>query len=213
MPMNIGESKMPRTARRWLVIPVLFNLRGVALLFSIAFGIAWPSGFIRGASDTIGYHVVKVDSGGRIVPWYGNTPSEAYDHVVRLVWNFWRNMRTCANDVPYYLQHQVWKPGEDDTRGLGGDQLLSSWNLLYEYLGDPAIKSNMVLIADYWLDHGMSKPASLWANLPIHTTRKYTRGSTTGICVPGRIFFSRTKQAALEPSWWLSTRSPVITSI
>jgi hypothetical protein len=50
----------------------------------------------------------------------------------------------CPNGVPYYLQHQVWKP-EHDPRGLGGDQLsmaLSSWNLLHGYLGDPAVASS-----------------------------------------------------------------------
>jgi hypothetical protein len=121
------------------------------------------------AGEKFGYHEVRTDSQGGIVPWYGSGPSEAYDHNLRLVWNFWINMRNCKNGVPYYLQHQVWKAEEDDPRGLGGDQIdmaLSSWNLLYEYLGDPAIKQNMVLVADYWLDHGMSPSGLLWGNLP-----------------------------------------------
>ena len=112
---------------------------------------------------------VKVDSAGHIVPWYGHSPGEAYDHVVRLVWQFWTGMRSCPNGVPVYLQHQVWKPNQDDPRGLGGDQIsmaLSSWNLLYGYLGDERIKSNMTRMADYWLAHGLSKPTDLWANLP-----------------------------------------------
>ena len=70
---------------------------------------------------------------------------------------------------PNDLQHQVWKADKDDPRGLGGDQInmaLDSWNLLYDYLGDHAILDNMVLIANYWLDHGMSSPTSLWPNLP-----------------------------------------------
>jgi hypothetical protein len=117
----------------------------------------------------IGYHDVKTDPSGRIMPWYGSGPAEAYDHVVRIVFDFWRNMRKCPNGVPYYLQHQVWKPDTDDQRGLGGDQIsmaLSSWNLLYGYLGDPAVKENMVLMADYWLAHGISGPDVLWPNLP-----------------------------------------------
>ena len=68
-------------------------------------------------------------------------PAKAFDHVVRLVWGFWQRMEKCPNGVPYYLQHQVWKP-EHDPRGLGGDQIsmaLSSWNLLHGYLGDPAV--------------------------------------------------------------------------
>jgi hypothetical protein len=119
-------------------------------------------------ADVIGYHEVKTDSQGKIVPWYGNGPSQAYDHVIRLVWNFWRDLKPCANGVPYYLQHQVWKP-EEDPRGLGGDQIsmaLSSWNLLYDYTGDSRVLDNMRLMADYWLAHGLSKSTDTWTNLP-----------------------------------------------
>src|SRR4051794_25331616 len=95
-------------------------------------------------AETIGYHDVRTDSHGAILSWYGTAPSEAYDHVVRLVWDFWRDMRKCPNGVPYQWQHQVWKPDQDDPRGLGGDQIsmaLSSWQLLYGYLGEGAIKA------------------------------------------------------------------------
>jgi hypothetical protein len=115
------------------------------------------------------YHDVRIDSSGGIVPWSADKPSEAYDHDIRLIWNFWIHMRICPNGIPYYLQHQVWKAEEDDPRGLGGDQInmaLDSWRLLYGYLGDPAIRQNMTMMADYWLAHGMSAPDVLWANLP-----------------------------------------------
>jgi hypothetical protein len=75
------------------------------------------------SAEKIGYHEVKTDAAGRIVPWYGTGPSQAYDHMVRRAFDFWLKMRKCPNGVPYYLQHQVWKPGEDDPRGLGGDQI------------------------------------------------------------------------------------------
>ncbi len=129
------------------------------------------------------YHEVKLDANGRIVPWYGTGPSQAYDHVVRLVFDFWVNMRKCENGVPYYLQHQVWKPEADDARGLGGDQIpmaLSSWNLLWGYLGDPRVKDNMILMADYWLTHGFSKPDDLWANLPFPYNLEIHSGQYTG---------------------------------
>jgi len=117
----------------------------------------------------IGYHRVKTDAGGRIVPWYGTGPAQAYDHVVRLVFDFWIGMRKCPNGVPNYLQHQVWKADADDPRGLGGDQIpmaLSSWYLLYQYTGNTAVKDNMVLMADYWLAHGIAKPDLVWGKLP-----------------------------------------------
>ncbi|MGA2812350.1 MAG: hypothetical protein ABSG16_13185 [Candidatus Acidiferrum sp.] len=139
----------------------------MAVLFSLVGGASCP--LPAEAPEILGYHAIRVDRNGDIAPWYGNGPSEAYDHDIRLVWNFWRNMRNCANGVPYYLQHQVWKAGEDDPRGLGGDQIsmaLSSWNLLYGYLGDAEVQKNMVLLADYWLAHGLSSADALWPNLP-----------------------------------------------
>ncbi len=51
-------------------------------------------------SEKIGYHEVRTDAGGRIAPWYGTGPSQAYDHVIRRVFNFWKTMRTCPNGVP-----------------------------------------------------------------------------------------------------------------
>jgi len=120
-------------------------------------------------NEKISYHTVRTDSQGKLLPWYAAEPSRAYDHVIRMLWPFWLHMRNCPNGVPYYLQHQVWKPKEDDPRGLGGDQInmaLSSWNLLYGYLGDAALKTNMRQMADFWLKNGMSKPNDRWANLP-----------------------------------------------
>ena len=42
------------------------------------------------------YHEIKTDPAGKIVPWSG-PPSQAYDHVVRRIWNFWHNMEKCDN--------------------------------------------------------------------------------------------------------------------
>ena len=82
------------------------------------------------------YHDIRTDANGNIVPWYSDDPGTSYDHVINLVWNFWDTMRVDINGLPYYMNHQVWKPGYNDPRGLGGDQLqmeLSSWLLLYAY--------------------------------------------------------------------------------
>ena len=120
-----------------------------------------------GLAGTIQYHTTKVDSDGALVPWYDPNPGIAYDHCLRLVWDFWNNMNS-QNGTKYYLMHQVWKPGAGDSRGLGGDQLcmaLSSWNLLYNYLGEKAILDNMVLLADTWLDNGLA-PNGKWAGCP-----------------------------------------------
>ncbi|MEO8370503.1 MAG: hypothetical protein ABI806_15070, partial [Candidatus Solibacter sp.] len=150
-------------------------------------------------AEQIGYHEVKTDASGRIVPWYGNGPSQAYDHVVRIVFDFWKNMRKCTNGVPYYLQHQVWRPNSDDPRGLGGDQIpmaLSSWNLMHGYLGDSAVKADMILMADYWLSHGMSKPDLMWANLPYPYNLDVHSGQYDGDMRAGKGFLQPDKAAS-----------------
>ena len=170
------------TAKRFCIIVLFLVLAGVS------FG-----------SEKIGYHEVKKDASGRIVSWYGNAPSQAYDHVIRLVFDFWLKMRNCPNGVPYYLQHQVWKPRGDDPRGLGGDQIpmaLSSWNLLHAYLGNPAVKENMILMADYWLAHGMSKPDILWANLPYPYNTERHSGQYDGDMRAGKGFLQPDKGAS-----------------
>jgi hypothetical protein len=139
-------------------------------------------------AEKFSYHEIQTDAQGMIVPWFSPDPGEAYDHVLGLVWRFWIGMSPCPNGVPYYLQHQVWKP-EHDPRGLGGDQLsmaLSSWQLLYAYSGDRAVLSNMVLIADYWLDHGLSRANDAWPNLPYPYNTEVHSGIYDGDMRAGR---------------------------
>ena len=147
------------------------------------------------SADKIGYHEVKTDSQGKLMPWYGTGPSQAYDHVVRIVWDFWRDMRPCSNGVAYYLQHQVWRPKEDP-RGLGGDQIsmaLSSWALLYDYTGDSRLLDNMRLMADYWLAHGLSKATDKWANLPFPYNTEQHSGVYDGDMRAGKNFLQPDK--------------------
>jgi hypothetical protein len=145
------------------------------------------------------YHDVRVDAEGAILPWYNNRPSVAYDHHLRAIWKFWLNMRTCGAGIPYYLQHQVWMETRDDERGIGGDQIpmaLDSWNLLYGYLGDPDLHKNMIMMADYWLDHGMSSPDALYANLPYPYDLKVCSGEFDGDMRAGKGYLQPDKAAS-----------------
>jgi hypothetical protein len=145
------------------------------------------------------YHNIRTDASGKIAPWYGAGPSQAYDHVVRLVFNFWKNMRNCPNGVPMYMQHQVWTANEEDPRGLGGDQInmaLSSWNLLYDYLGDNAVRDNMTYMADYWLAHGLSSKTDLWGNLPYPYNTVLHSGVYDGDMRAGKGFLQPDKAAS-----------------
>jgi len=136
------------------------------------------------------YHDIRADADGMILPWSHDDPAVAYDHVIRLVWRFWQEMEDCPNGVKYYLQHQVWKP-EHDPRGLGGDQInmaLSSWNLLHQYLGDPAVVDDMRLQADYWIENGFTGPDGPWPDLPFPYNTDIHSGRYDGDMIAGKGF-------------------------
>ena len=167
-----------------------------AASMTVCFVLAIAAARSRGEEVLI-YHPITVDHAG-IVPWFSPDPAVAYDQCLRRVWAFWVRMRTDSNGVPYYLVHQVWKEHEDDSRGLGGDQIsmaLSSWNLLYGYLGDSSVKANMVEIASYWLAHGMSEPTAAWPNLPFPYNTDLHSGVYDGDMMAGKGFLQPDKAA------------------
>ena len=148
--------------------------------------------------EKLQYHIIRTDSSGRIVPWFSDDPGLSYDHVIRLVWNFWKNMETDSNGMKYYMNHQVWKP-EHDMRGLGGDQFnmaLSSWRLLYAYTGDPSVIQNMRTIADEYLARSLSGPDDAWPDMPYPYNNKIHSGKYTGDMVIGEGFTKPDKAGA-----------------
>jgi hypothetical protein len=119
--------------------------------------------------ETLIFHPVKTDKKGNILPWYNANSGTSYSHIIKLVWNFWDTMRHDMNGLPYYMNHQVWKPFFNDPRGIGGDQLamaLSSWRLYYAFSGNERVKANMNFIADYYLTHSLSPSDCKWPDIP-----------------------------------------------
>jgi hypothetical protein len=119
-------------------------------------------------ADTIIYHAVRVDENGTILPWHSANRGQAYSDALERVWKFWKHIGKDTNGMPYYMNHQVWRPGHDK-RGLGGDQVmmaLSSWDLYYDFTGDTSLIGNMKLMADYYLGHSLSKPGDIWPDIP-----------------------------------------------
>jgi hypothetical protein len=132
-------------------------------------------------AEKLQYHNIRVDAQGMLLPWQFDDPARAFDSAIRMTWNFWDNMAADRNGLPYHMNHQVWRPQLDDHRGIGGDQIpmaLSSWTLLYQYLGnetnDPGgnnayygrIVENMRFMADWYLSHGLSRATDKWPNVP-----------------------------------------------
>ena len=90
------------------------------------------------------YHNIHLNAADNtILPWYSTDSGKSFDFVINKVWDFWNTMRSDKNGLPYYMNHQVWRADFNDRRGIGGDQFamaLSSWNLLYGYSGNEAVK-------------------------------------------------------------------------
>jgi len=119
------------------------------------------------AQEAIGDHPVRTDDRGMLLPWYDVDPGVSYDFAIRQAWSFWQSIQQC-NGVPYYMVSRTWDPGSIDS-GIGGGQFemtLSSWNLLYNYLGDSAILANMRFIADTYLANSLSDPSDAWPDIP-----------------------------------------------
>ena len=139
-------------------------------------------------ADTIVYHQVRLDQKGHILPWHSSNLGQSYDHVLGLVWDFWKNMETDSNGMQYYMNHQVWKP-RHDKRGLGGDQLqmaLSAWDLYYNYTGDESVIGNMRYMADYYLANSLSAPDDEWPDLPYPYNMDVESGIYDGDMIIGK---------------------------
>jgi hypothetical protein len=166
----------------------------ILLLATISFS---PS---FGQPEMLIYHDIKTDASGKVIPWFSPEPGKAYSFVTQAVWHFWDTMRVDMNGLPYYMNHQVWKPGVDDSRGIGGDQLqmaLSSWLLLYQFTGDERIKENMKFIAGYYLTHGLSVATAKWPNLPYPYNTLIYSGIFDGDMVIGKNFTQPDKAGSL----------------
>lgn len=151
-------------------------------------------------SDSIMFHPVRVDQNGHILPWYSANLGVSYDHVLHLVWDFWKNMRVDSNGIRYYMNHQVWKKKHNDKRGIGGDQIamaLSSWNLWYGYTGDTSVIANMEYMADYYLDHSLSSPDSQWPDLPYPYNTVVLSGEYDGDMILGKGYLQPDKAGSL----------------
>lgn len=148
------------------------------------------------AQEKLQYHIIRTDSTGSILPWYHRDPSVSYDRILDLVWKFWDTMRTDLNGLPYYMNHQVWRPEHNDPRGIGGDQLamaMESWRLYYAYTGNEKVKENSRFIADYYLSHSLSGTGDEWPNLPYPYNTLVYSGLYDGDMILGKNFLQPDK--------------------
>jgi hypothetical protein len=118
------------------------------------------------------FHNIQTDAKGYIVPWYDPDPGASYDHVLGLVWNYWKNL---PNDdqygLPLYYSYRALADdgSPSDLLGIGGDQFamaIDSWLLYYAYTGDNSVLKNARDLADYYLAHSLAPANYAYANCP-----------------------------------------------
>jgi len=139
--------------------------------------------------DFLVYHNICIDAEGKIVPWNSPDLRIACDDIVDRLYSFWKSMSPSINGLPYYMVHLVWKEGFEDRRSVAGDQcamIMSSWRLLYQYLGDENIKEEMKFIADYYLTHSLSPENAVWPNIPYPYATKIYSGFFDGDMILGK---------------------------
>jgi hypothetical protein len=120
------------------------------------------------SAEKLGQHEIRTDAAGHIIPWSHDDPAAAYDHVIGLVWRYWRDLPPCPNGVAYPLQHQI-VTDDHRARGIASDQIssaLASWRMLYQYSGDEDLRANMVMLADHCLAHVLTPADGVLPHLP-----------------------------------------------
>lgn len=161
------------------------------LTFILKIGFAQNMHYDKTKEGFLVFHPIKTDKNGNIIPWISDKPNVAYNQIINKLWNFWDTIRTDFNGLPYYMNHQVWLPGNNDGRGLGGDQMaqaISSWQLLYQYTGNERVKENLKFIAEYYATHSFSSKDALWPNIPYPYNTYVYSGYYTGDMILGKGF-------------------------
>jgi hypothetical protein len=141
-------------------------------------------------------HRVVLDNQNKIIPWY--IPNDkAYDHFLRLRWDFIRNSVPNSpgppprSRYPQYYFYCAFKPVngilEPDTWMNDIGEKIPNWfenaRLYYAYTGDTSVMKIIRDFIDYTLVHGTSSPDYAWPNFPYTTTNAgdtIFRGFTSG---------------------------------
>ena len=166
---------------------------------------AWQGRPDNTPPNHIGYHEVKTDASRRIVPWYGSGPSEAYDHMVRLVFHFWMTHAEMPERGPVLSP----APGLEARAGRSladSAAIRSRWRSPRGICSTAIsairrIVDNMKLMADYWLGARNQPVRISVAQSPIsRTISMFTPASTTETCAAAREFSNPIKPAVSPPN-------------
>jgi hypothetical protein len=128
-------------------------------------------------------HPVKLDADNKLLPWF-SPQDKAYDHFLRLRWDFIRNKVPNApgpaprSNYPQYYFYASFKPAGDsiipDLWMNDVAEKIPNWfesaRLFYAYSGDESVMKIVKDFMDYVLAHGTSSAKDAWPNFPYTTT-------------------------------------------
>jgi hypothetical protein len=146
--------------------------RGVTPILSLLLLLAISAPLFGQQRNRINGHPVVLDSQGKLLSWM--TPQErAYDHVVKLAWNFIENkVPEEANGLKVYLVHSTFDPstlrGTDWPHNPAGlyAMFVDSALAYYTYSGDTVALDRVREMLDYQLAHGTTSAGWEWARVP-----------------------------------------------
>ena len=130
-------------------------------------------------AETIAGHEVRLDAGGKIVPWYSPT-TKAYDQFLRQRWNFIKtSVPVLPSGHPLYYFCNGFSSTEpaisvDKAMNDVGEKIpnwFESARLYYAYTGDTNVMDIVRRLIDYAIAHGTSPSSFAWPNFPHTTTR------------------------------------------
>jgi len=134
-------------------------------------------------------HNVVLDGSGQIIPWTPD-PTQGYDHVMTLSWNYLLNSvpSDSQNGKPAYYSHSYMKP---DTQELAGwphnpaglyGMLIESALKYYGYSGNVLPVRLAENVATAMISNGMTPAGGNWAKVP------YASGDTGSLTYRGAAY-------------------------
>ncbi len=148
------------------------RFRSATLIFCLLYAGEFKPTLFAQQRDRLNGHRVVLDAQGKLLSWV--TPQErAYDHVVRLGWDFIKNkVPVESNGLKTYLTHATFDPatlhGTDWPHNPAGlyAMFIDSALAYYAYSGDTVVLDRVRDMLDYQLAHGTTPAGWDWASVP-----------------------------------------------
>ncbi|MBS1850679.1 MAG: hypothetical protein JST79_07180 [Acidobacteria bacterium] len=123
-------------------------------------------------ADTLNGHTVVLDGSNKIIPWTPD-PTQGYDTVITLAWNYLLNdvPVACSGKPAYYcysyLDPDTQQPQDWPFNPAGMYAMLTESALkYYQYSGNRDVVTVAENVATWHLQHGMTLASDSWASVP-----------------------------------------------